>query len=68
MDKSLKVRREQMVGDALQLTLDANHWNSVNPDQEPLQVELDFADDVAWRLNAPAEEPAEQPETKRKAS
>jgi hypothetical protein len=49
-------RREQMVGDALQLSLDLDHWNSANPDEEPIQVPLDFTDDVEWRKNAPDEE------------
>ena len=34
MHKSLVNRREQMVGDALHLTLDAQHWNSINPDEK----------------------------------
>jgi hypothetical protein len=29
--KSLVMRREQMVGDGLQLSLDQDHWNSINP-------------------------------------
>ncbi|MGB4598628.1 MAG: hypothetical protein WBI04_01470 [Trichlorobacter sp.] len=56
MHKSLIMRREQMVGDGLQLTLDANHWNSVNPGEEPIEIPLDFTDDVNWRLNAPDEQ------------
>lgn len=51
--KSLTLRREQMVGDALQLTFDAMHWNRINPQDEPIEMPLDFADDVAWRMNAP---------------
>jgi hypothetical protein len=56
MVKNVALRREQMVGDALQLTIDARHWNRVNPNEEPIQPELDFTDDVEWRLNAPKEE------------
>jgi hypothetical protein len=52
MVKSLNVRREQMVGDGLQLSYDADHWNSVNHEQEPIQIQLDFTDDVEWRKNA----------------
>ncbi len=55
MQKSLIMRREQMVGDGLQLTLDANHWNSINPEETPIQIPLDFTDDVNWRLNTPEE-------------
>jgi len=54
--KSLIARREQIVGDGLQLTLDADHWNSIHPDEEPIQVPMDFTDDILWRKNAPDEE------------
>ena len=56
MSISTTQRREQMVGDGLQLVRDAEHWNNINPDQEPIQVELDFTDDVLWRANAPEED------------
>lgn len=52
MHKSLINRREQMVGDALQLALDAEHWNNIHLDQDPIQLPLDFTDDVEWRKNA----------------
>jgi hypothetical protein len=53
MAKNVVLRRDQMLGDGLQLTIDAMHWNRVNPDEEPVQVPLDFGDEVEWRLNAP---------------
>jgi hypothetical protein len=56
MQKSLVMRREQMVGDGLQLTLDADHWNSIHPTEEPIVLPMDFTDDVEWRKNAPDEE------------
>lgn len=49
MIKSAQQRREQMVGDALQLTFDVEHWNRKNASEEPIQVELDFAFDVELR-------------------
>lgn len=55
MLKSLILRREQMVGDAYHLTLDADHWNSIHPDEEQIIMPLDLTDDVAWRKNAPEE-------------
>jgi hypothetical protein len=55
MLKSLIHRREQMVGDGLQLSLDADHWNSVNTDKEPIDIPLDFTLDVQWRKNGPEE-------------
>ena len=55
MRKSLINRRQQMVGDALQLDYDAEHWNNINPGQEPIQIPLDFTYDVEWAKNAPPE-------------
>ena len=55
MLKSLINRRQQMVGDALQLDLDAEHWNNINSNEEPIQLPLDFTDDVEWAKNAPPE-------------
>jgi hypothetical protein len=48
-------RRNQMIGDGLQLTLDADHWNRIHPDEKPIQIPLDFYDDVQWRKNSPKE-------------
>src|SRR6185437_13752426 len=56
MHKSLILRREQMVGDAYHLTLDADHWNSIHLDEERIELPLDFTDDVEWRKNGPAEQ------------
>jgi len=55
MLKSLVNRREQMVGDGLQLSYDQDHWNSINPDEEQIDLPLDITDDVLWRKNAPDE-------------
>ena len=55
MLKCLVIRREQMVGDGLQLTLDFEHWNSVHPKEEPINLDMDLTDDIAWRKNAPNE-------------
>lgn len=51
--KSFVQRREQMVGDALQLTFDVTHWNRVHEGEAPIEMPLDFTDDVHWRMNAP---------------
>ena len=56
MWKSTVNKREQMVGEAWRLTIDVEHWNRINPDQEPIQVPLDFQPDVDWRRNAPNED------------
>lgn len=53
MVKNYVLRRDQMIGDGTQLAIDLLHWNRVNQTEEPIQPELDFTDDVQWRLNAP---------------
>ncbi len=56
MHNSLVRRREQMVGDGLQLSLDQDHWNSVHPHEEKIDLPLDLTPDVEWRKNAPDED------------
>ena len=53
MLKSTMNKREQMVGEAWRMTVDVEHWNRSNPAQEPIEVPLDFSDDVEWRRNTP---------------
>ncbi len=53
--KSFQQRREQMVGDAVQLTFDVMHWNRVNEEEDPINMPMDFTDDVEWRMNEPDE-------------
>jgi len=50
MVKSAYARREQVVGDMVQLTLDLAHWNRVNPKEEPIVLETDVTADVQERL------------------
>ncbi|WP_026608340.1 hypothetical protein [Methylocapsa acidiphila] len=54
--KSAVTRREQMVGDGLQLTLDIMHWNSVNADEKPIELPMDLTFDIELRLNAPEDD------------
>jgi hypothetical protein len=53
MLKSCVNRREQMVSDGLQLTFDMEHWNRVNPNEEPITLPMDITPDIEWRKNAP---------------
>src|ERR1035437_9989329 len=53
--KSLMQRREQMVGDGLQLTFDGDHWNNINPEEDPIKIPMDLTDDISGRKNPPAE-------------
>ncbi len=49
MQKSLVRRREQIVGDCTQLTFDADHFNSVHREDDPIIIPLDFTEDVEER-------------------
>ena len=48
--------REQMIGEAVIGTDTIEHWNGINPNEEPLQFNLDFRDEAEWRRNVPTEE------------
>lgn len=56
MLKSSVNRREQMVSDGLQLTLDLDHWNSSNPTEEPIELPMDLSLDIAIRKAADDED------------
>ena len=56
MQKSLINRRDQMISDGVLLTLDANHWNGINPTEKPIVLPLDFTEDVEERLSIPFED------------
>lgn len=51
MLKSLVMRREQMVGDGLQLKLDEQHWNSIHEGDEPIDLPMDLDFDIQLRMN-----------------
>ncbi len=42
IQKSFMKRRDGILGDALQLSLDMDHWNSVNSTEEPILIPMDF--------------------------
>ena len=52
MERAFTQRREQVIGDLVQLQIDVEVYNEMNPDAEPIQLELDFKDDVAERRAA----------------
>ena len=58
MHKSLVQRREQMVGDGVQLTFDLMFWNKMHPNDAPINLPMDLSPDIEWRLNAPDDEDA----------
>jgi hypothetical protein len=49
MHSSLTIRREQVVGDIVQLTFDAEHWSRINPTEPPIIIEPDFGLDIDIR-------------------
>lgn len=52
MRKSMVSRREQMVDDGVQLSLDLDHWNTIRPDEERILLPMDLEMDIEWRKNA----------------
>lgn len=56
MEMSVTNRREQVVSDLVQVSFDVEHWNRINPTDEPIIVQTDMTDDVAWRMNGPTED------------
>jgi hypothetical protein len=52
MRKSAVNRREQMVSDGYQLTLDLEHWNRINSDKEPIVLPMDLTLDIEIRKAA----------------
>jgi hypothetical protein len=49
MHKAFIQRREQVVGDCVQLATDVEAYNDMNKEQPPIQMLFDFRDDVAER-------------------
>ncbi|WP_188061996.1 hypothetical protein [Sphingobium sp. KCTC 72723] len=49
MQKAFIQRREQIVGDCVQLSTDVEAYNAMRSEQEPIQMLLDFRDDVEER-------------------
>jgi hypothetical protein len=49
MWKSAVHRREQMVSDGYKLTLDVEHWNSINSGRDPITLPMDFTLDINIR-------------------
>ena len=47
MEKSFGQRRKSIADDCFQIKQDIDHFNDENPDELPIQIVLDFTDDVA---------------------
>ncbi len=52
MERAFNQRREQVIGDCLQLQIDVEAYNAMNPSEKPIQLVLDFTDDVAEKRAA----------------
>jgi hypothetical protein len=55
MVTSARMRREQVIGDMVQLKLDLDHWNRVNANENPIVLITDVTEDVDERLSGPDE-------------
>lgn len=52
MERAFTQRRDQVIGDCLQLQIDVEAYNAMNPLEKPIQLVLDFTDDVAEKRAA----------------
>jgi hypothetical protein len=53
---SFKQRKEQMIGDGLQLSFDIEHWNGAHTGEDPIKEDFDLNDEIEWRRNAPRDD------------
>lgn len=49
MQRAFTQRREQVIGELVQLQTDVEVYTEMTPDEKPIQLILDFTDDVAER-------------------
>jgi len=49
MQKAFIQRREQIVGDCVQLSTDVEAYNAIHEDQKPIQMLFDFREDIEER-------------------
>lgn len=49
MQKAFIQRREQIVGDCVQLSTDVEAYNDLNKGEAPIQMIFDFRDDIEER-------------------
>jgi len=58
MKTALLLKVSMMIDDGVQVTFDAEHWNRVNPKEDPIVVDelLDLRDQVQWRVASRDEE------------
>ena len=49
MRASLVMRREGLVDDGLQLTFDMEHWNTIRPEEERIELPMDLTFDIELR-------------------
>lgn len=52
MWKSSVLRREQMVSDGYNVTLDLDHWNRINPTEKAIELPMDLTMDIEIRKAA----------------
>jgi hypothetical protein len=52
MQMAFSQRRDQVIGDLVQLQVDVNAYTRLVPHQPPIQLALDFSQDVAERMRA----------------
>jgi hypothetical protein len=69
MERAFAQRREQIIGDCLQLRTDVDVYNDLNRGKHPdIQLVLDFTDDVTERLVQEERSPRKRPRRSREAA
>jgi hypothetical protein len=52
IEVSASQRRIGIINDAVQLSFDLEHWNRINPNEEPITTSFDLDDEVEWEKHA----------------
>jgi hypothetical protein len=52
MERAFGQERAQIAAHLTQMQIDAEHWNRMHPESEPISIVYDFTDDVAEGLIA----------------
>jgi hypothetical protein len=50
MEIAFAQKRRRVAGELHQLKIDVDHYNEAHPDETPIQLSLNFEDDVLERL------------------
>ena len=52
IEVSARQRKIGIINDSVQLSFDLEHWNRINPNEEPVMADFDLNDEVEWEKHA----------------